>query len=248
VAAADAAVAAPVALGESVVSVALSSAGMSSSILAPALKIFAATSVAGVLGWIGGSWQEQTIAKREAIHVAAAVTAKVGDLEARLADASRRAVAAEADVAELLAAVPARRPVQTTRAAVPVLRMPSTEARGEKYVVLRGNTLLQIARDTGITPEALRAANPVYDFTLMMVGDEINIPAPGVIPPPADRTSAEASPPKPAIPADAAYTVMAGDTVVKIAAKAGLTTDQIKSLNPETNWLRLRIGDQLRVR
>ena len=46
----------------------------------------------------------------------------------------------------------------------------------------------------------------------------------------------------------APYTTMPGDTAIRIAARNELTIEQLQSLNPDTNWARLKVGQQIRVR
>jgi len=70
----------------------------------------------------------------------------------------------------------------------------------------------------------------------------------------AERAALAAISPKPTppsvpnpVPADPAYTIMPGDTAAKIATQRGLTLDQLQALNPNTNWARLRVGQQIRL-
>lgn len=87
---------------------------------------------------------------------------------------------------------------------------PAATASGASgtYVVQQGDSLYVIARKTGSSVEALKAANGLKDAGLIRVGQTLTVPAPGATiaaatPPPAlDRTSTgTVAAPKPAAPA-----------------------------------------------
>jgi LysM repeat protein len=49
------------------------------------------------------------------------------------------------------------------------------------------------------------------------------------------------------IPADGKYTVVAGDTAVKIAFRFEISLADLISLNPNQDWAKLKIGQQVIV-
>lgn len=44
------------------------------------------------------------------------------------------------------------------------------------------------------------------------------------------------------------YNLRAGDTGAVIIRESGLTLEQLKKLNPDVNWSRLRVGQEIRLR
>ena len=110
---------------------------------------------------------------------------------------------------------------------------PASPKAGQVYVVKPGDTDLKIARNFGIGVAALREANVGYDFVRMRVGDQVAVPQGGK-----EETAV----------GEGGYVVVAGDTAQKIAAKTGLSAEQVRALNPEVDWTLLKIGQAIKVR
>ncbi len=122
-------------------------------------------------------------------------------------------------------------------------------ARGRvTYKVQSGDTLSSIAAKFGIAWEEIARANGVTSRTTLRVGQELVIPvggsggasAPAATPTPRPA-QATAAPP----PAAAKYVVKSGDTLSTIAAKYGITWQELAAANGLTSSSRLRIGQEL---
>lgn len=100
---------------------------------------------------------------------------------------------------------------------------------GNYYTVQKGDTLYGIANKYGINVDELKAANNLTSNTLT-VGKVLIIP------------KVE----KPETPNENIYVVKSGDTLYGIAAKYGMTVNELKSLNDLTSDV-LSIGQQLVV-
>lgn len=129
-------------------------------------------------------------------------------------------------------------PIATPQAPAPVAAPAKSEpARLPTqllYMVQRGDTAEKIARRWNVTPERLIAVNPVYDFSLMRAGDQVVIPPEGYV---TDSAQLQTN----------AYVVIASDTLNKIAAKTGVSAEQLQAANPNINWARLRVGQSIKI-
>ena len=100
---------------------------------------------------------------------------------------------------------------------------PAAASASGTYIVRSGDTLGRIASANGTTWQALWAANKdvVSDPNWISVGWQLRLTgsAPAANPAPAPAAPAAA----PAATAGGSYTVVAGDTLYKIAAKKGVT-------------------------
>ena len=94
-----------------------------------------------------------------------------------------------------------------------------------KHTVRSGESLYKIATDNGITVDELKAANNITGDAVK-AGETLVIPAKG------DAAKLTAAKQK---PATSTYTVRKGDNLGKIAAKHGITVDQLKELNNLTD-------------
>ena len=95
-----------------------------------------------------------------------------------------------------------------------------------KHTVRSGESLYKIATDNGITVDELKAANNLTNDAVK-AGQTLVIPAKGE----AAKHSAATKPE----PKTSKYTVRKGDNLGKIAAKHGITVDQLKELNNLTD-------------
>ncbi len=102
-----------------------------------------------------------------------------------------------------------------------------------RYTVVAGDSLSRIAREYGVTVNAIKSANNLTSNTIR-VGQELNIPSP--------------SAPTQTVDVDAAgsevYTVRAGDTLSGIAARYGVTVTDLRSANALRSDT-IRVGQEL---
>lgn len=111
-----------------------------------------------------------------------------------------------------------------------------------EHVVRKGDTLGVIAKKYGTTAAQLSQANNLGKAPVLKVGRSLIIPMSGVTPPPV--TLAKAS--TPAKTATTSYTVRAGDTLSKIAARFNTTVEKLKLWNQLTST-RLAVGKKLMI-
>ncbi len=114
-------------------------------------------------------------------------------------------------------ALPTATPVPPT----PVPPTP-TQTGPTQYTVQKGDWLYKIARDHGVDPNALIAANPGINPNNLQPGQVLTIPAPGAAAP-----SPAAGPTK--------YTVQPGEWIYQIARKLGKDPQAIIAANPGIN-------------
>ncbi len=97
------------------------------------------------------------------------------------------------------------------------------------YVVKQGDTLWKIAQRFGVPVDALITANPqLSNPNVLNVGQQINVPAGGVMVGPGSAAVAAQGP-----PGAHQYIVKPGDTLWKIAQRAGLTVQALAAANPQ---------------
>lgn len=137
----------------------------------------------------------------------------------------------------------------------PLRRDPS---KGDQYKVQAGDTLPEIAKSLGVTPEALRAKNSIISDNELYPGRWLMIPGQGETAPAAKSTpvatpvaNAAPAPAPTAAPASAAnaseYTVKAGDTPWAIARQFNVPFNKLMSANGIANAQSLQIGQKLRI-
>ncbi|MEO6992642.1 MAG: sigma-70 family RNA polymerase sigma factor [Lacunisphaera sp.] len=227
---AESCVAAPTYLAGAVTSAALAnvaSIGAGTFAIANLFKIGAATTVIGIVGWVGVKWLRPMIAEEK--QAIPAVPIAVNAQSARPGIEPDSAVVGEAP--KVIEPTPSKSGKIFAPKPTPVRKI---------YMVRGGDTLKRIARAAGVSSEALRAENPGYNFARMRIGNQVFLPATAMIP------SVETGATSP-IPPDHVYLVEPGDTLMTIAQKRDLLPDELKSLNPETNWQRLRAGQRIRA-
>jgi LysM repeat protein len=128
-------------------------------------------------------------------------------------------------------------PAPTT---IPTNSSPST--RPATYTVQVGDWLSKIARQFGVTNQALLDANPNLNRSVLVPGQVLTIPgggAGGLGPTPSIPTHAP-SPTSPPVPSPTrsgkiTYTIQFGDWLSKIARQFGVTNQAILAANPELN-------------
>lgn len=105
------------------------------------------------------------------------------------------------------------------------------------YIVARGDTLRALASRFGTTMDTLASLNGIKNYNLIYQGQRLTVPNAGAPPPPS-------SPPS----GGQAYTVQRGDTLRKIAARYGVTVNDILALNPQIkNANLIYVGQILRL-
>ena len=117
-------------------------------------------------------------------------------------------------------------------------------AQGTVHTVVAGETLFRLSLRYGVTVASIASANAIANPNLIFVGQQLNIPgATGTVPapPPAD------SPPPADTPAAGSYTVVAGDTLARIAARFGTTYQAIASANGIANPNLIFVGQVLSI-
>ena len=106
------------------------------------------------------------------------------------------------------------------------------------YVVQAGDTLSGIAKEFGVTVEALQEVNAISDPTRLQIDQELVIPQQQVA---ATATSTSVSP----TIAPMVHVVQAGDTLGEIAKQYGVTVEALQEVNAISDPKRLQIGQEL---
>ena len=122
------------------------------------------------------------------------------------------------------------------------------------YVVKAGDIAVLIARRYSITLSELAAANPDKNMERLQPGDQLTIPPPSpgsnptpTIGSPTGTTRApSATTTTAAAKTGATYTVVAGDTLVGIAKKIGISVATLQQLNPGVSS-NLQVGQKLNI-
>ena len=114
-----------------------------------------------------------------------------------------------------------------------ILVDPSKQGKVQTHVVTRGESLGSISRDYGVTVEDIRAWNALSS-TKIFVGQKLKIGG--------KKKEYKAE------PVVRHYRVRSGDNFSFIAKRHGLTTTQLKKLNPGINIDKLKVGQQIRVK
>lgn len=111
------------------------------------------------------------------------------------------------------------------------------------YTVRAGDTLAGIARQRGVSVAQIQEWNGIKDENTIYVGQKLTLKKPAVAPPSGGAPAAAARPP-PAPPKT--HTVKSGDTLSAIAARYGVTVDQLKSWN-KLSGSTILVGQTLKV-
>ncbi len=97
------------------------------------------------------------------------------------------------------------------------------------YIVQRGDTLIGIAARLGVTPEALAAANGIWNWNFIYVGQRLIVPG-----------GAPESP-------SGIHVVQRGEILAQIAARYGVTVSAIVQANGLRNQNFIYVGQQLTI-
>jgi LysM repeat protein len=109
--------------------------------------------------------------------------------------------------------------------------------QGTVYKVQLGDTLGSIAKEFGVTTEAIVQLNSLTNPDVLMVGQELKIP--GQQPASAQGGSGQTS--------EETYVVTSGDTLSVIARRFGVSLAELQSLNGITNPDQISVGQTLRI-
>jgi LysM repeat protein len=116
---------------------------------------------------------------------------------------------------------------------------PSSFTTNSTYAVVKGDTGPVIAQKLSITLSQLEAANAGINFDNLQIGQLLQIPG---------TPAAPQSPPSTSTPTSAStYTVVSGDTGLKIAQKLNIMLNQLEAANPGININDLQIGQVLQI-
>jgi|GEM_PF-609501 len=108
----------------------------------------------------------------------------------------------------------------------------STSTGPTTYTVQWGDWLSKIARQFGVTNDAIVAANPGMNPNLLFPGQVLSIPGPGGTNPPPSGATPTTTPPG---GGPTTYTVQRGDWFYAIARKFGVTVEALQAANPGVN-------------
>jgi LysM repeat protein len=182
-----------------------------------------------------------------AAHADSAYTVRPGDTVSQIAARSGTTVAAIARANALADAaririgqrlvIPTASSPSTTTTAQPVARVAATST----YTVVKGDTVSRIAAAQGTTIAAIAAANGLDGRALIRIGQQLTIPGAGAAAAPTTVATPAAA------TATAPYTVVAGDTVSRIASTRGTTVQAIVAANGLDPRAFIRIGQQLAI-
>jgi LysM repeat protein len=132
---------------------------------------------------------------------------------------------------------------------------PGTDTTGQPsgactnpYTVQPGEWFYAIARKCGVSPEALLAANPGLDPSILRPGQQLNMPAGGAAPSePPPSTEGGQQPPPTSGECTNPYVVQSGDTLNSIARKCGTTVEALQAANNIPSPDYIFAGQQLTI-
>jgi LysM repeat protein len=130
-------------------------------------------------------------------------------------------------------------------------QQPTAGSCTNPYIVQPGEWFYAIARKCGVTPQALIAANPGMNPSVLAPGQSIVLPAGSGAAPqpeqPSQPPSDSGQPPASGGACTNPYTVAAGDTLNSISRKCGVSVDAILQANgiPDPNYI--FPGQQLQI-
>ena len=123
---------------------------------------------------------------------------------------------------------------------------PAAAWTGTEYKIAKGDTLSGIASRNGVTISAIQQANPGLDPRKLKIGQTIKVPAAA---PKATTTAAAAGSTGSSgttASGGGTYKVKAGDTLTRIAAKHGVTVNELRAAN-NMRTTRLLVGQTLNI-
>lgn len=120
----------------------------------------------------------------------------------------------------------------------------------KKYVIKSGDNPWTIARDHGVSHDALLKANDIEDPKNLKIGDVLVLPAgatPQNAPKNANKPTPAAAPGPQAGDGWELYTIQNGDNPWTIAKKLKVDHQSVLDLNKGLNFRDLKIGQQIKV-
>jgi LysM repeat protein len=140
-------------------------------------------------------------------------------------------------------------PVPTPAPGTDTTGQPATGACSSPYTVKPGEWFLLIARNCGVTPQALQAANPGVNPNLLRPGQVLNIPGGGTSGGSAAQPTPASGQEQPSQPGTCSnpYVVQRGDTLYSIAQRCGTTVQAIQQANGIPSPEYIFPGQQLRI-
>jgi N-acetylmuramoyl-L-alanine amidase len=124
-----------------------------------------------------------------------------------------------------------------------VAGLAATTSMAAAYTVKPGDSLWSISKRTGVPIARIAADNHIANPNVIHVGQQLTIQ--GNAPAPAPATTPAAAPAAPPAASGATYVVQGGDSLWKIARKAGVPVSQIASLNGISNPAMIHVGQRL---
>ena len=120
----------------------------------------------------------------------------------------------------------------------------SNDVTTEVYTIQEGDTLSAISEEYGVSVEILLQANPGLQPQQLQIGQEIEIPSPDatLVPTPTLTPTPTQTPKGPIV-----YVVKAGDSLLAIADRYGVTVDDIVAANPDIDPRRMAVGQELMI-
>ncbi len=133
--------------------------------------------------------------------------------------------------------------VEAGRGVTPISTPPSqigtpVAAKGEnRYIVRKGDTIFSIARQQGVSPSSLMANNHLTTQSVIHPGQPLLLPRRGSTPRAAGNSA----------PMTSVYTVRTGDTLSGIAARHGISRNDLLKANhiAPAQAGKLRVGQKL---
>jgi LysM repeat protein len=126
--------------------------------------------------------------------------------------------------------------VATTAAPPPAAATPCPNP----YTVQQGDWIYKIARNCGVSPAAIIAANPGINPHAIKPGQLLNMPPVGT------GTAATPVPGAPSAACTGTHTVVTGDTLYRLAFNCGLTVEQLAAANNIAFPYTIFVGQMLR--
>jgi len=118
----------------------------------------------------------------------------------------------------------------------PAAAQPAPAGGETIYVVQRGDTLAKIAARYSVTVKQIVDLNNIANPNIISVGQKLRIPVVAAAPPAGGQSGAPKT-----------YTVRAGDTLVAIATKYGVTVQAIQQLNNLASPDQIYTGQVLKI-
>ena len=113
------------------------------------------------------------------------------------------------------------------------------------HIVESGDTLARIAREYGVSIEAIASANNIVNPNLIFIGQSLTIPDGSTTPQPQPTPTAGATQPPPI--QGSTYTVQGGDTLSRIALRFGVSLAELQQANNIANANYIYIGQVLTI-